>query len=287
MENSNSELYGKTLLFSIFLFIGIFLGQLMATLLMEYLSPGEIDNIQSNLSLIHLVFLTWFSFVFCIALYFLFVFVLEKRKIESLNIVFSYRSLLQMFVAIFAVVVLDFVYLAILKGSGFVIITFQRPENVYLIVLFAFFSAIYEELVFRGYLLQNFLRSKRKITGILVSSLLFAVLHVFNPNMNVLTLLNVFIIGIFLAMVTVRLRNIYFAVSFHAAFNFCDIFFGLNNVLNENKHGWLILDIVNKNDLLTGGLNGITGSVILSLALIIMIAFLLIVKQKHFRVANS
>lgn len=273
MKNLKNELYAKAFLFSICLFIGLFVIQLFAFLFMEYLSPGEIELMDQKLSLIHLVFLSWFNFLFCIILYYVFEFLIEKRKLGDLSFSFVNRSLYQALAGIFIVFVITAIYLGIYLGTGSAIIYFQKPEKVYLIVLFAMFSAISEELVFRGYLLGIFVRNNHNSTGILISSALFALLHVFNPQIDVFTIFTIFLVGLFLSLITAWLKTIYFAVGFHIAFNSLDIFLNLNPLFNDSTQAWLKLEPVHNNELLFGGINGITGSAVLSVILIIFIFF--------------
>ena len=189
-KHINNNLYPKVFVFSVVLFVGITVIQLFAVLFMEYLSPGEIKSMDQNLSLIHLVFLSWFNFVFCIIIYYVFEFIIEKRKIKNASFSFVNRSILQTLAGITIVLVILAVYIGIYLGAHSITVQIQKPEKVYLIVLFALFSAVSEELVIRGYLLGIFVRSNQKFVGVLVSSILFALLHIFNPQINTLEVLN-------------------------------------------------------------------------------------------------
>lgn len=271
MNDSNYELFGKTFIFSIILFIGIFLAQLFAMFLMEYISPEEIENTRTNLNLIHLVFLTWFNFVFLIILYLFFTF-LEKKTLKDFRLYFSFPALFQFVIAICVAIIISAIYIGILRSVIEINIIFQKPENVYLILLFAFFTAFSEELAIRGYLLGIFISKNKNKIGILISAIVFAMLHIFNPMMTTLTFINIFLSGIFLAIMTIWFRNIYFAIGFHLAFNFLDIFLDFNPILSENKHSLWKLEILSKNELFTGGINGLTGSFVLTLSLLSLIA---------------
>lgn len=282
-SKKDNNLYAKAFLFSIVLFIGLFVIQLFAVLFMEYLSPGEIKSLDQNLSLIHLVFLSWFNFVFCIILYYVFEFVIEKRKLNNITFSFLNRSIIQTSVGIALVLVIITIYLGIYLGTGSVKIQFQNPEKVYLIILFALFFAISEELVFRGYLLGIFIRNNQKFIGILVSSILFTLVHIFNPQINALAIFTIFLVGLFLGLVTARLKTIYFAIGFHAAFNFLGTFLGFNQLFQDNKHALLKIETISTGKFYLGEINGITGSIILSILLIVFI-FLFLLREKLFTV---
>jgi membrane protease YdiL (CAAX protease family) len=83
-------------------------------------------------------------------------------------------------------------------------------------------AAFHEEIVFRGYLLQNMLDIRRPIAGVLISSLLFWLVHAFNPSawISPLVGLNLFMAGILLSLAYMLARDIWFPTIMHFAWNF-------------------------------------------------------------------
>ena len=80
-----------------------------------------------------------------------------------------------------------------------------------------------EELFFRGYLMQGIgLKSQSSLIPILLSSILFMLPHLLNPeisqNFSLLASLY-FIVGVFLAFITVRDNSLELAIGAHAANN--------------------------------------------------------------------
>ncbi|MBD3348264.1 MAG: CPBP family intramembrane metalloprotease [Candidatus Eisenbacteria bacterium] len=94
--------------------------------------------------------------------------------------------------------------------------------SAYLIgALVAFFLVgLYEELMFRGYVLQRLNERAGKWASILVSSILFAVLHGANPGADVFGIFNTTIIAVILAVLYFRTRSLWMPVGFHFAWNF-------------------------------------------------------------------
>lgn len=80
-------------------------------------------------------------------------------------------------------------------------------------------QAAAEELIFRVYALQGlFLRTKSAVASILLSSLMFALMHVSNPEVSELgpgILLYYFAAGCFLALVSVQDDGLELALAFH------------------------------------------------------------------------
>ncbi len=137
--------------------------------------------------------------------------------------------------------------------------------------------AVHEEFAFRGYWLFTFSRRFHFWRGALFTSLIFGVAHLGNPGENVLGILQVVAIGLLFCLTIRRTGTVWFAVGFHAAWDWAETFFygtpdsgllGVGRYLNTSVQGpkWL-----------TGGSAGPEGSVIAFF--VILLCVLLI----HFR----
>jgi uncharacterized protein len=122
--------------------------------------------------------------------------------------------------------------------------------------------AVHEEFTFRGYWLFAFSRRFQFWRGALFTSLIFGVAHLGNPGENVLGILQVVLIGLLFCLTIRRTGTLWFAVGFHAAWDWAETFFygtpdsgllGVGRYLNSSSPGpkWL-----------TGGSAGPEGSVI-------------------------
>lgn len=102
---------------------------------------------------------------------------------------------------------------------------------ILLLVLFsAFIQAFAEELLFRGFLIEKLSRQYSISFAIIVSSLLFSILHVFNPGVTILTIINITIIGFAFSYIAVLFDSLYLVIFLHLAWNFTEeIIFGLPN----------------------------------------------------------
>jgi len=86
-------------------------------------------------------------------------------------------------------------------------------------LIFFWIAAAWEELIFRGYPFQALVDGVGVWPAVLVSSLLFAALHGWNPNVTWLALANIFIAGILLALAYLRTRSLWFATALHVGWN--------------------------------------------------------------------
>jgi len=141
--------------------------------------------------------------------------------------------------------------------------------------------ALSEEFAFRGYWLFSFSRRMRFWPAALFISAVFGVAHLGNHGENALGILEVVVTGLLFCLIVRRTGNLWFAVGFHAAWDWAETFFygtpdsgllGLGRFLNTSVQGphWL-----------TGGSAGPEGSVI---ALFVLLLCALLI---HFRFPNA
>lgn len=77
-----------------------------------------------------------------------------------------------------------------------------------------------EELLARGYWLQNMAEGLNLFWAIWVSSLLFALGHFFNPNMGWLPGMGLLLAGLFLAYAYLRTRQLWLPIGLHIGWNY-------------------------------------------------------------------
>jgi membrane protease YdiL (CAAX protease family) len=110
-----------------------------------------------------------------------------------------------------------------LKFNGFAWQS-QPLGQVLLSVLGMFFVFIVvgfqEELQSRGYQLQNLAEGLSQFWGVLISSVIFAFLHLSNPNFSWTAIVGLSAAGIFLAYAYVRTRKLWLSIGLHIGWNF-------------------------------------------------------------------
>jgi membrane protease YdiL (CAAX protease family) len=85
---------------------------------------------------------------------------------------------------------------------------------------FFIFAAATEEVMFRGYALQTFTRAHLGWLGLLITSLIFALFHMGNPNVVPgWTFLNTALAGVWLAVGYLRTRSLWFPLGMHWSWN--------------------------------------------------------------------
>ena len=146
----------------------------------------------------------------------------------------------------------------------------QMPGGLLSTVFALLLVAFSEELVFRGYLLQNLMQSFNKWIALAISAGLFMVFHLNNPGMNVISVLNLFLGGMLMGLNYIYTRNLAFAFLFHFGWN---IFQGpvLGFAVSGTTLPTLLTMQTKGNPLLTGAGFGFEGSLICTLVCLIAI----------------
>ncbi len=78
----------------------------------------------------------------------------------------------------------------------------------------------YEELLFRGYHLQNMFEGTNMSWALFLSSAVFSILHIGNPNSTWVSTLGLLAAGYFMAYGWVRTRRLWLSIGLHIGWNF-------------------------------------------------------------------
>jgi uncharacterized protein len=87
------------------------------------------------------------------------------------------------------------------------------------------FSAMFEELLFRGYLLQTLMQWMTFLPALLIMSLLFGLAHTQNPHATVLSTANVLLAGLWLSFAYLKTRSLWLPFGLHLSWNFAQTTF--------------------------------------------------------------
>ncbi len=89
--------------------------------------------------------------------------------------------------------------------------------GAFLVLLLA---AAFEELFFRGYLLSALIDGAGMLTGVLLTSLMFAIAHNSNPGATWLSFVNTTLAGVLLCVAYLRTRSLWLPTAVHVSWNF-------------------------------------------------------------------
>lgn len=211
---------------------------------------------------------------------------ISKLKTEQLgfskdNIVSSYLKgtlfgILQIFSVFF-----------IIFGLKAIDVYYVGNINVLLLIkvfIFFVFQGLFEELLFRGYLMPVF----SKVIGIkftiILLSFLFTCIHLLNPNLSMIGLTNVFLAGVTFSLIYYYTGNIWLVGAMHTFWNFILGFIVGSQVSGIPTFYSILFSLpVEGKDLISGGEFGFEASIvetILELAISLFVIYLIKKEKK-------
>ena len=164
-----------------------------------------------------------------------------------------------------------FLFLFSINEIVFVDFSFNLNKVLLSIVLFTGVS-VFEEVVFRGYMLKNLLESFNPYLALFISSIFFSLIHGSNPNVTTLGLCNIFLAGFFLGASYVFTKNLWFPIALHFSWNFFQSMFGFK-VSGLDSYS-IIEFTIPENNMLNGGEFGFESSY-LSIIILILGIFII------------
>ena len=169
-------------------------------------------------------------------------------------------------------IVIGFAILYTINFLSVASIQFSLIDQLFYLSLFAVVS-LNEEIAIRGYILQNLSSSFNKYIALVLSSLVFMLMHIGNPNMSGIPLFNLFLAGLFLGVYCIHKNNLWFPIGAHFTWNY---FQGpvLGFEVSGNDVDSIFIQSLEGSELITGGEFGFEGSIILTIFMIIGIVYL-------------
>ena len=223
---------------------------------------------------------------FCLFLSIFLMTKISKLKIEQLgftkdNIVFSYLKgalfgtlqIFTVFFIIFGLKAIDVYYV----GNISILLLIK-------IFIIFIFQALLEEILFRGYLMPFF----SKVIGIkftiILLSFLFTCIHLFNPNLDIIGLANVFLAGVTFSLIYYYTGNLWLVGAMHTLWNFILGFIVGSQISGIITYNSVFFSIpVENKDLISGGVFGFEASIVTTIVELTISLFViyLIKKEKN------
>lgn len=119
-----------------------------------------------------------------------------------------------------------------------------------------------EELIFRGYMLQALAEGSRRWFAAVLLSLVFAVVHLGNPDTTVVGIANIFLVGMVIAILYFQTLRLWLPIGYHLSWNWAHGWLWGFDVSGIELENTLLKATPNGHDLLTGGEFGLEGSIL-------------------------
>ncbi len=139
-----------------------------------------------------------------------------------------------------------------------------------------------EEVMIRGYLMPSLATKIPMRYAVLISSLVFAALHLLNPGMNVIAFINLTLFGIFAGVYMCKTHNIWGVCAIHTIWNFVQgNFFGILVSGMDMDVSVFRFKAVPKQSFLNGGSFGLEGGITVTIVLLIACGLITLYKKEE------
>ena len=221
------------------------------------------------------------SFIFSPILIYFYITKIEKRSLRSIGftkgnfISSTLKGLLIGILIILAIVIIGVLF-GQFKYSGM-----DLSSCLLLIIYFIGYGvqSFGEEIYCRGWALTYFARRHSILFAIFASNIVFIIPHLGNDGFNIMSIVNIFLIGTLFAIIFLKYDNIWICGGIHTAWNFLlGPVFGLN-VSGSATHSLLKFTTASPS-ILNGGTFGPESSLIVSFVVIVAILIYVYVLKK-------
>jgi len=216
---------------------------------------------------------TIFGMVGTVLLVLTFLRFVDKEPISSIGIKRHFSRSQLIYSGIFVTLSIGIGFLLLLisgqiqfQAFNFQFIPFLQSFTLFIIAAFG------EEIFVRGYILKNLTQSFSDKTALLLSSLLFCALHLFNPNIDIISIIDLFLAGIVLGIAYLYSGNLWLPFSIHFFWNFIQSHLGFM-VSGQSIYSLIRIELT-KNTIWNGGAFGFEGSILAIVFELFAIAFL-------------
>jgi len=275
MNRKKINTIGRIFLFfiSYFFIVGIFqyIGSLIAGV--------DLKNLEYVKTLNENLIINVFNFVGTFLVISFFMKSVDKKHFIELG--FHTRNRLKEFILgiIIGLLIMTIGYfiLIYLDEIFFVKVNFNFKKLIMSILLFTIIAFI-EETICRGYILRNLMSSFNKYIALIVSSIIFSSLHAFNPDIDLFSLFNIFLVGIAYGLFYIYTKNLWFPIAMHLSWNLFQSLLGFN-VSGLNSYS-IIEFKINEGNLINGGAFGFEASFLSIIAQLLTIIGIVIYYNK-------
>lgn len=142
-----------------------------------------------------------------------------------------------------------------------------------------------EEYLCRGFIQHHLLRFG-PYTALIVTSIIFGLLHFSNPGVTVFAIINIILAGCFMGSVMYAFNSIHAAVGVHITWNWVQgAVFGIP-VSGTDVSGYFSTVVANGNQIVTGGKFGVEGSIACTIVTLILTLVFLRMADKNGNIAK-
>lgn len=179
---------------------------------------AELLNIDKNIILLEL-----FSDFGVIAVYFIYNRLIDHYSYYTMG--FDSKKIVKDYTLGAVIGFLMFCF-CILSGVIFnqteIISNLYNADYIFILLIFIGFliQGMSEEILCRGFIMKTLSKKCGVLGGIMINSIIFGLLHIFNDNITFLAIFNLILFGIFMSLVYYLTNNLWMVGAIHSIWNF-------------------------------------------------------------------
>ncbi len=203
--------------------------------------------------------------------------IFEKKKINKMGITSIKNGYKELGIGlILGAITMSIVAISIIAIGNVKLVNSISKPQISISLLYGLISFIFvgfgEEILSRGYIM-SVLKQTRNIWLILIGpALIFAALHLGNEGIDVLSFINLFLVGVLFAYMFMKSKNIWMPIGYHITWNYFQGYIWGFGVSGISVDGLYKIENVT-NNIINGGAFGPEGGIIVTIVTCLMFIF--------------
>lgn len=203
--------------------------------------------------------------------------IFEKKKINKMGITSIKNGYKELGIGlILGAITMSIVAISIIAIGNVKLVNSISKPQISISLLYGLISFIFvgfgEEILSRGYIM-SVLKQTRNIWLILIGpALIFAALHLGNEGIDVLSFINLFLVGVLFAYMFMKSKNIWMPIGYHITWNYFQGYIWGFGVSGISVNGLYKIENVT-NNIINGGAFGPEGGIIVTIVTCLMFIF--------------
>lgn len=210
----------------------------------------------------------------------------EKRKFNTIGFFTENNKSLKNYMigiitGLLAFSIATFIIVSFQGNISFLGIDFNKSVFLFTMLIGYGVQGAAEEILTRGYIFGVVSNKLNVVWGIIINSVIFALLHLGNPGFGLIPFVNIILVGIFFTLMAIITKSLWCSCAIHSMWNFAQGHIFGTSVSGTGVSYNSIFMTTSNNSLVAGGVFGPEGglAVTITLLLFILICIFKIRKQ--------
>lgn len=203
--------------------------------------------------------------------------IFEKKKINKMGITSIKKGYKELGIGlILGAITMSIVAISIIAIGNVKLANPISKPRISISLLYGLIGFIFvgfgEEILSRGYIMSVLKQTRNKWIILIGPALIFAALHLGNDGIDVLSFINLFLVGVLFAYMFMKSKNIWMPIGYHITWNYFQGYIWGFGVSGISVNGLYKIENVT-NNIINGGAFGPEGGIIVTIVTCLMFIF--------------